>query len=303
MRAPPRRWRLGALVLLGALGRVAADFLFAAGNWTHDTNLFSTLHFLPGYNAAGEWDIITGGNWTPTNHTDLRMLGDAAVYLCPCPMPPCEIEDGPAKPGFNTSIFTCVDPEQRNASYAMCTTYHADSTNVTCVTPEFAVSCDLPQFEPECQYLVTTSRFTVNGLVTTTTCEDRWYNNTELPSRSFYSDQVTAVSCTVRGMGEQPMDHVGNFLSAPALHAALVKEECRLECKQVCQTVCVHRHQSVDDIFRPRGVPRDATRTMRLALVRPLRVHVSDTFCCSRRSWGGTAWGGAVAARAQAAQE
>ena len=41
------------LLQLLLLRPTTTDFLFAAGNWTHSTNLFSELHFVPGYNEAG----------------------------------------------------------------------------------------------------------------------------------------------------------------------------------------------------------------------------------------------------------
>ena len=76
-------------LLLLLLTPTSADFQLFAGNWTHSTNLFANYHFIPGYNALGEWDILTGGNWTATNHSDANLVGDAEVYLCPCPEPPC----------------------------------------------------------------------------------------------------------------------------------------------------------------------------------------------------------------------
>lgn len=137
-------WPLLALATAGVLG----DFLLAAGNWTHSTNLFSELHFTPGYNEAGQWDIITGGNWTPTDHIDMNLLGEAVAYLCPCPMPPCDVEDGPEKPGYNTSVFSCVDESSLEVKHAVCTVFHAKRTNVTCVTPKYTISCDVPAYDP-----------------------------------------------------------------------------------------------------------------------------------------------------------
>ena len=63
MRGGRRRSALVFLVL-AALQPVPtlADFLLAAGNWTRNTNMFETYHFVPGYNEAGEWDVLTGGN-------------------------------------------------------------------------------------------------------------------------------------------------------------------------------------------------------------------------------------------------
>ena len=217
----PRR----VLLLLLFLRSTTTDFLFAAGNWTHSTNLFSELHFVPGYNEAGQWDILTGGNWTATNHTDLRLLGDAAVYLCPCPLPPCAVEDGPPKPGFNTSIFTCMEPRTHNLSYVACTIFHGERTNVTCVTPEFAVACDVPAFEPD------------NAL-------RKWWQNNATPSHSFYNEHVQSVSCIARGMREQEVGFVGGaadihktrgggFKDRRKLYGAIMKEKCETVCQQV----------------------------------------------------------------------
>ena len=216
--------------LLFALGRARADFLLSAGNWTHSTNLFANYHFVPGYNEAGRWDILTGGNWTATNHTDLRLLGDAAVYLCPCPLPPCAVEDGPPKPGFNTSIFTCMEPRTHNLSYVACTIFHGERTNVTCVTPEFAVACDVPAFEPD------------NAL-------RKWWQNNATPSHSFYNEHVQSVSCIARGMGEQDIRRFDNFTDLRTLHAALSVESCSVVCEQICRSVCVHEHMSVHQLF------------------------------------------------------
>ena len=119
---------------------VASDFLLAAGNWTHSTSLFSNYHFIPGYNEAGDWDVITGGNWTATNHSDANLVGDASIYLCPCPEPPCDADPEPPMPGFSTSVFACVDQQTLNMSHAVCTVFHAERSNVTCVTPSHAVS-------------------------------------------------------------------------------------------------------------------------------------------------------------------
>jgi len=246
---------LGLLLLLAAR-RCGSDSLLSAGNWTHSTSMFSELHFVPGYNAAGEWDILTGGNWTPTNHTDLRMVGDAAVYLCPCPLPPCELEDGPPKPGFNTSVYTCVDDATHNTSHVVCSIFHRDRTNVTCVTPQYAITCEVPAHEPECRNLVTTSYATITGRVYTSTCEDWWWNNTEAPSHSWFNDKMSAVSCIVRGMEEQSMARYANFTSARVLHEALFAERCAVECRQICQTVCVQEHLSVYDLFEQLGAWR-----------------------------------------------
>ena len=213
------------VLLLLFLRSTTTDFLFAAGNWTHSTNLFSELHFVPGYNEAGRWDILTGGNWTATNHTDLRLLGDAAVYLCPCPLPPCAVEDGPPKPGFNTSIFTCMEPRTHNLSYVACTIFHGERTNVTCVTPEFAVACDVPAFEPD------------NAL-------RKWWQNNATPSHSFYNEHVQSVSCIARGMREQEVGFVGGaadihktrgggFKDRRKLYGAVMKEKCETACQQV----------------------------------------------------------------------
>ena len=140
--------RLVAVFLAGWTA-CKADFLLPAGNWTHSTNLFSELHFVPGYNEAGEWEVLTGGNWTPTNHSDVNLVGDAAIYMCPCPEPPCEPDDGPAKPGFNSSLFACVDQQSGNVSYAVCTIFHGDASNVTCVTPTHALVCEIPHLDAQ----------------------------------------------------------------------------------------------------------------------------------------------------------
>ena len=41
------------LLLLLFLRSTTTDFLFAAGNWTHSTNLFSELHFVPATTRRG----------------------------------------------------------------------------------------------------------------------------------------------------------------------------------------------------------------------------------------------------------
>jgi len=233
-RRPPRRRGLAAaIVALASLpARVGADFLHAAGNWTHRTNMFTDYHFVPGYNEAGQWDILTGGNWSESNHLDLRLLGDAAAFVCPCPHPPCAPDEGPRKPGFNTSIFACVDPANRaaNASYVVCSVFHTERTNITCVSPGYAVSCDIPAFWPDAPY------------------QQPW-ENAEVPSHSFYGDRVTAVSCVARGMGEQTIEHLGNLTDPRALSAALYEEECRVVCTDVCRTVCAKEHMSVHQLF------------------------------------------------------
>ena len=39
----------------------------------------------------------------------------------------------------------------------------------------------------------------------------RWWENDELPSRSFYSPNVTAVSCIIRDLGDRPLpDELAN---------------------------------------------------------------------------------------------
>ena len=215
-------------LLAALLSAAAADFLLPAGNWTHSTNLFSTYHFVAGYNEQGEWDLITGGNWTPTNHSDVNLVGDAQIYVCPCPEPPCEPDEGPPPPGYNSSVFACLDPSSGNVSHAVCTVYHAERSNVTCVTPRHAIVCDLPQYD-EAAPLV------------------RWWLNDETPSRSYYSPNVTAVSCLVRDdMGERPLpDEYAGFGDALALQANLAVERCEIRCRGVCETVCVHEHRSV----------------------------------------------------------
>ena len=225
------------LLLMSLLMHAVADFLLPAGNWTHSTNLFSELHFVPGYNEAGHWDILTGGNWTPTNHSDVSFVGDAAAYLCPCPNPPCAEDTGPIKPGFNSSIFTCLDSGGAASSlgsgalrFAACTVYHGERTNVTCVTPQHAVACELPEFEPN------------NTL-------REWWRNEQLPSHSYYSAHTTAISCLVRGMAEQSFSHVGNMTDEAELQKSLSRERCEVVCTQVCQTVCVHDHLSMHELF------------------------------------------------------
>lgn len=217
-----------ALLLLLAPG-AGADFMFPAGNWTHSTNLFSALHFVPGYNEAGEWDLLTGGNWTATNHSDANLVGDAAAYLCPCPQPPCETSAGPPKPGYNTSVFACLS-EALNMSHAVCTTFHRDRTNVTCVTPTHAVVCDVPAFTPNATLL-------------------NWWENDDVPSRSYYSADTLAVSCIVRGMAEEDMGPYDHFLDTQVLHDALARETCEVVCTATCQTICTTRHVSVNELF------------------------------------------------------
>ena len=75
----PRRALLAMRVLLAvAIARpLVGDFVLPAGNWTRRTSLFSHQHFIPGYNEAGEWDVLSGGNWTATNHSDANLVGDA----------------------------------------------------------------------------------------------------------------------------------------------------------------------------------------------------------------------------------
>lgn len=292
------------LLLLLFLRSTTTDFLFAAGNWTHSTNLFSELHFVPGYNEAGRWDILTGGNWTATNHTDLRLLGDAAVYLCPCPLPPCAVEDGPPKPGFNTSIFTCMEPRTHNLSYVACTIFHGERTNVTCVTPEFAVACDVPAFEPD------------NAL-------RKWWQNNATPSHSFYNEHVQSVSCIARGMREQEVGFVGGaadihktrgggFKDRRKLYGAIMKEKCETVCQQVratdrrrrraarailpcsqrailsssqvCQTVCVTEHQSVHQIFDEMNNWVRASAQFCGALRNALTPHTRALRCSTPRS-------------------
>ena len=265
---------MGFLFLLALVAPAFGDFLYAAGNWTRKTNMFSEQHFVPGYNEAGHWDIITGGNWSETAHVDLRLLGDAAAHICPCPNPPCAADEGPPKPGFNTSAYACLPPDRSNATYVICSVFHEQRTNVTCVGPEYAVACDIPKYDPS----VPVSAIDANDL---------------LPSRSFYNDDVTAVSCIARGMAEQVraaacsprhgaartayvrtgphdqrrrepiralarahartmrqrIDHVGNFTDARMVHAALSNERCSVVCEEVCKTVCMHEHMSVHQLF------------------------------------------------------
>ena len=212
------------MLLLSLLMLVAqqcsADFMLAAGNWTHSTDLFSKYHFVPGYNEKGEWDILTGGNWTATNHSDANLIGDAQIYLCPCPDPPCAPDPEPATPGYTTNVFGCVDPTA-NVSHAVFTVYHASRTNVTCVTPRHAVSCDVPAFDVNSSLL-------------------RWWENDELPSRSFYSPNVTAVSCIVRDLGDRPLPaDLANFSDAQALQQAA--DRVQLWVYWCCTCACKHR--------------------------------------------------------------
>ena len=185
--------RAAAGVLAFTLLSVAeADFKLPAGNWTHSTSLFANYHFVPGYNQAGEWDLLTGGNWTPTNHSDANLIGDAEIYLCPCPDPPCDEDPEPEKPGFTTSVFGCVDQETLNITHAVCTVFHATKTNVTCVTPDHSIACDVPGFES-------------NGTLV------RWWENDELPSRSYYSSDVTAISCVIRNLVQELPDRTSTL--------------------------------------------------------------------------------------------
>ena len=225
--AATTRLALLAFSTAGILG----DFLLAAGNWTHSTNLFSELHFTAGYNEAGQWDIITGGNWSPTDHMDMNLLGEAAAYLCPCPSPPCVGEEGRPKLGYNSSVFTCVARENRSElSYVVCTVFHADRSNVTCITPRHAISCDVPPFDPSVPI-------------------SNWWQNNLLPSRSFYNDEVSGVSCIVRDTTQQNVAAYANFTDGQVLQEAIEREKCTVECRQVCQTVCVNEHRSVHGLF------------------------------------------------------
>lgn len=195
-------WLLLLLSLLAAARRCSADFRYAAGNWTTQTNLFSELHFVPGYNQDGEWEVLTGGNWTPTNHSDANMVGSASAYICPCPLPPCEPVELPPPAAFKSTVFPCVGAATMNVSYAVCTVFHsnASTTNVTCVTPKHAVICDIPSYDANASLA-------------------NWWENEAAPSASYYSyepSMTTAISCIVRGMSEQPMDRYGNF-SEPRL--------------------------------------------------------------------------------------
>ena len=56
---------------------------------------------------------------------------------------------------------------------------------------------------------------------------------------------MTAVSCIVRGMAEEPMGRFDNFTSARTLHDALARERCEVVCTGMCQTVCTTEHLSV----------------------------------------------------------
>ena len=180
----PRGWIAGWLVMVIVwLPTLRADFMLTAGNWTHATNLFATYNFVPGHNSAGEWSLRTGGNWTPTNHTDANLVGDAGIYLCPCPDPPCSADPEPSKPGYSTSVFACVEQDTLNVSHAVCTVFHEKRNNVTCVTRSHAISCDLPSFDRNGSNLL------------------NWWENDEVPSRSYYSPNVTAVACVVRELG------------------------------------------------------------------------------------------------------
>ena len=208
-----------------------SDFIYPAGNWTHLTNLFSEVHYLPGYNADGEWTVLTGGNWTPTNHSDVNLIGDAAVYICPCPQPPCGEPPLPPSPGYNSSVFPCLDSESGNVSHAVCTVFYRDKSNVTCLTPNHAVICEIPALD-------------VNATL------GQWWNNEELPSRSFYWNNVTAVSCLIRDdVGESAFPpELLNFTDAMALQDALAVVVCEVQCRAVCETVCTTNHRSVHEL-------------------------------------------------------
>ena len=217
-------------VLLAPLA-VLGDFLYPAGNWTHSTSLFSSLHFVPGYNEAGQWDVLTGGNWTPTNHSDVNLIGDAAMYMCPCPQPPCEADAGPPKPGYNSSVFPCLDLDHGNVSHAVCTVFHRDRTNVTCLTPRHAVICDVPTFD-------------VNATL------GYWWRNEDVPSHSYFSVNVTAISCLIRDdIGDHPMPpELLNFTDPIALQEALGVVSCEIVCRAVCETVCQTDHKAADEL-------------------------------------------------------
>ena len=70
-----------------------------------------------------------------------------------------------------------------------------------------------------------------------------------LPSHSYYSARTTALSCLVRGMGEQSFSHVANMTDEVELGKALSRERCEVVCTQVCQTVCTHAHLDVHQLF------------------------------------------------------
>ena len=168
---------------------------------------------------------------TPTNHTDVNLVGDAVIYLCPCPEPPCEPDPLPATPGHSTSVFGCLSDTTLNLSHAVCTVFHKERSNVTCVTPTLAVACDVPGFDSNASLL-------------------RWWDNAELPSRSYYSPNVTAISCIVRPLGDRPLPaELGGFTDALALQEALSVERCEVVCKRICQTVCSTDHLSVHSLL------------------------------------------------------
>jgi hypothetical protein len=74
----------------------------------------------------------------------------------------------------------------------VCSIFHAERSNITCVSPGFAVSCDIPSFHPDSPIADVDE-------------------NDVVPSSSFYNDQVTSVSCIARGMGEQDIRRLANF--------------------------------------------------------------------------------------------
>ena len=89
------------------------------------------------------------------------------------------------------------------------------------------MSCDVPAFDVNSSLL-------------------RWWENDELPSRSFYSPNVTAVSCIVRDLGDRPLPaDLANFSDAQALQQALAVERCEVQCLRVCRTVCTTEHLDV----------------------------------------------------------
>ena len=94
-----------------------------------------------------------------------------------------------------------------------------------------AVVCDVPGFDSD------------NNLT-------KWWENDETPSRSYYTPNVTAVSCLIRDLGARPLPpELHNFTDAQLLQQSLSVERCEVVCRRVCRTVCTTDHLSVHELI------------------------------------------------------
>ena len=82
------------------------------------------------------------------------------------------------------------------------------ATNVTCATPRHSISCDIPHFDANASLL-------------------KWWMNEELPSRSYYSPDTTAISCLIRNDLKQSAvpEEVRNFTDGLVLQELLSIEQ------------------------------------------------------------------------------